>query len=402
MESISDRKEVLACLQSLLNRLKITRESLTTDSNLRKGVNYNGEIIKLCINGRDENNQHVQLRLLIKTALRDISTREMVSIARSYQCEAFVYETIFVSFAELQEKANVKDRFESYPKYYASSTKAMEELVVLENLTSFQDVDRLATLNFQQARMLAKEIGKLHALSFVLRKKDPQLFQEFSKKIRNEKLEEEEYVKFIIAALTARNSQFLAMFDSEIVYDKVRNLPSKYREMYERYYRFEPEDEHGVIGHCDLWASNLLFNEQDVRIIDWQTSRVCSPAVDISLMLFVCCNREVRNKHRQDLIEAYYDSYSAMLLQFGEDSNTLFPRTVLENHLKFYSGYALCLALRTVTMISVPEDEIPDLSLAQNSSEVIDMYMKVNMNPKIFNVRIKDILTDYINYGYDF
>ncbi|KAF5277583.1 hypothetical protein FQR65_LT15939 [Abscondita terminalis] len=404
MASIIERKEVSQCLDSLLIRLKITRESMKIDSDFGKGANYTGDIIKLWVNGRDEKNQQVELRLLLKVALRDISTRKMISIERAYQCETFMYETVFDLFAQMQAEAKIEDRFESYPKYYASSTKPMEELVVLENLTSFQVVDRLETLTFRQARMLAKEIGKLHALSFVLRRKNPQRFQQFSKNIRNETFEEDEYVKLVIYGLIAFNPKYLTVLESEklrMVYEKVRSLPTRFHEMYDRYYRFDPDNEYGVIGHCDLWSTNLLFNEQEVRIIDWQTARICSPAVDLSLILFICCNGEVRNKHAQHLTEVYYDSCSAMLRQFDEDPNIVFPRTVLEAHLKMYSGYALCLALRTVSMMSVPENEIPDPTLAQNYDDMIKMYMEVNMVREIFDDRIRDMLTDYVNYGYD-
>ncbi|KAF5277584.1 hypothetical protein FQR65_LT15940 [Abscondita terminalis] len=328
----------------------------------------------------------------------------MLSIERAYQCETFIYETVFSLFARMQAEAKIENRFESYPKYYASSTKAMEELIMLENLTSFKVVDRLETLTYHQAQILVKTIGKLHAMSFVLRRKNPQRFRELSKNVRNEKFEEDEYVKLVINVLSGLNPKYLALLESEklrMAYEQVRDLPSKFHEMYDRYYRFDPENEYGVISHCDLWSSNLLFNEQEVRIVDWQTSRVCSPAVDLSMILFICCDGEVRNKHRNDLIEAYYDSCSEMMLDFGEDPNALFPRAILQKHFETYSGYALCLALRTVTMISVPEDEIPDTSLAESHNEVIDMYKKMKVNPKIFDKRIRDILTDYVSYGYN-
>ncbi|KAF5277586.1 hypothetical protein FQR65_LT15942 [Abscondita terminalis] len=374
---------------------------METDSDFGKGVNYTGDIIKLWINGRDKQNQPVELRLILKIALRDIFTRKLISIERSYQCESFMYETVLASFTEMQETAKVEDRFESYPKFYASSTKTMEELIVLENLTSFKVGERLETLSFHQARMLAKEIGKLHALSFVLRRRNPQLFREYSEKIRNEKLEEEEYPQNVIRAISTWNTRYLKLFDSNKLYETVRTLPSKFYEMYERYYRFDPEDEYGVIGHCDLWSTNLLFSQQEVRIIDWQTSRVCSPAVDLSLILFICCDGEVRNKHKQDLIEAYYDSCSETLLQFGEDPNVVFPRAILQEHLKTYSGYGFCFALRTMVLVAVPEEEIPNIPLFQSYIEVIDMYATINLNSNVFDKRVRDILTDYVSYGYD-
>ncbi|KAF5277585.1 hypothetical protein FQR65_LT15941 [Abscondita terminalis] len=383
MASISERVEVSEFLVSLLNRLKIVCESFENDTDFAKGANHTGEIIKLWVNGRDEKEQKVELCLLLKIALRDISSRKIFSIESSYGCESFVYETIFTLFARMQDEAKIEDRFESYPKYYSSSTKAMEELIVLENLTSFKVVDRSETLTYHQARILAKEIGKLHALA-------------------NKKLEEEEYVKFAVHWIGSWNSRYLDLFDSELMRETVRTLiPAKIREMFARHYSFDPDDVYGVIGHCDLWSSNLLFNEQEVRIIDWQTSRVCSPAVDLSQILFSCCDGEVRNKHKQDLIQAYYDSCSEMLMMFGEDPNATFPRAILQKHLETYSGYALSLALRTVTLISVPKDEIPDTSMSQSYAEVTEKYMTVNLNSNIFDKRIRDILTDYVSYGYD-
>ncbi|KAF5277587.1 hypothetical protein FQR65_LT15943 [Abscondita terminalis] len=345
MSSINERKEVSECLDSLLNRLRITRESLKTVSEFGKGVNYTGEIIRLWVHGRNEKNQEVELSFLLKIAFRDVSRREMFSIERAYQCEAFMYGKIFSSFAQMQEQRKSK---------------------IVSNRT--------------RTSILAKEIGKLHAMSFSLRIKNPQLFREFSKNIRNEKLEEELQPNLVLQGLHATTPKFLSLFDSEecrMLYEKVRILSNKFHEMYRRFYRFDPEDEYGVIGHCDLWASNLLFKEQEVRIIDWQTSRVCSAAVDLSMMLFICCDGGVRHNHRHDLIEAYYDNFSKMLRQFGEDPNVVFPRAVLEKQLKTYSGYSLCLALKTVTMMSISEDEIPDPSLFKTIQNLLSCTQKL-------------------------
>ncbi|KAK4878846.1 hypothetical protein RN001_011352 [Aquatica leii] len=262
----------------------------------------------------------------------------------------FVYRSLFPLFAEMQ--IDVEDRFESYPKYFASSANYLNEVIILEDMVQYKLFDRLGTLTHDHALILTKEIGKLHAMSFVLRKRDPKRFREISDNIRN-----------------------------------------------------EPRDGDAMSNHCDLWAGNLLFDDENhpsqVCIVDWQTARVCSPCIDLAQILFACCDKSLRNKSNIDLIQTYYDSCSSHIRQFGEDPNVLFPYAVLEKHLKKYAGYSLCISFRTIYMMSIPVDKIPDLSTVQTYMDAVNLYNGVMLDSNVFDKRIRDLMLDYIRYGYD-
>ncbi|KAK4878848.1 hypothetical protein RN001_011354 [Aquatica leii] len=401
-----ERNQVSECLNALLKRLNITLEDSKTTLDIGKGVNYNGEIKKLHIKGRNENGDSVELHLLLKLAPNYLPVRTILTIDRSYQCEMFVYRSLFPLFAEMQ--IDVEDRFESYPKYFASSGNYLNEVIILEDMVQYKLFDRLGTLSHDHALILTKEIGKLHAMSFVLRKRDPMRFREISDNIRNESRDGDATSKLVSNGLSVWSTRIIQALDplnDKAAIEKFKNFSNSIDMFFKRHYSFDSNDEYGVISHCDVWAGNLLFDDENhpsqVCIVDWQTARVCSPCIDLAQILFACCDKSLRNKSNIDLIQTYYDSCSSHIRQFGEDPNVLFPYAVLEKHLKEYAGYSLCIAFRTIYVMSIPVDKIPDMSMAQTYMDVINLFSAPMLDSSIFDERIRDLMLDYIRYGYD-
>ncbi|KAK4878847.1 hypothetical protein RN001_011353 [Aquatica leii] len=402
----SERNQASECLNGLLKRLNITLEDSKTTLHIGKGVNYKSEIKKMHIKGRNENDESVELRLFLKLAPNYLPIRTILSIDRSYQCEMFVYRSLFPLFAEMQ--IDVEDRFESYPKYFASSANYLNEVLILEDMVQYKLLDRLGTLSYDHALILTKDIGKLHAMSFVLRKRDPKRFLEISDNIRNEPRDGDATRKLNSTGLIVWGPRIIQALDpvnDKAAFEKFKNFSNIIDMFFKRHYSFDCNDVYGVISHCDLWACNLLFDDENhpsqVCIVDWQTARVCSPCIDLAQILFVCCDKSLRDKSIIDLVQTYYDSCSSHIRQFGEDPNVLFPYTVLEKHLKKYAGYSLCIAFRAIYMMSIPVDKIPDLPMVQTYMDAINLYNAVVLDSNIFDKRIRDLMLDYIRYGYD-
>ncbi|KAB7499080.1 hypothetical protein Anas_05090 [Armadillidium nasatum] len=75
-----------------------------------------------------------------------------------------------------------------------------------------------------------------------------------------------------------------------------------------------------VLIHGDCWTNNLLFKYNskntpvDLRLVDLQVSRLASPGSDINYFVYTSLTGDTRSKYFHDLLEAYYQSFSKVLI----------------------------------------------------------------------------------------
>ncbi|XP_031344068.1 uncharacterized protein LOC116171395 [Photinus pyralis] len=180
------------------------------------------------------------------------------------------------------------------------------------------------------------------------------------------------------------------------------NLPSTFPRLL-----LHPEHvDHGVVTHGDPQIRNFLFKyntastiPKECCMIDMQIGRIGSPALDILFFMFVTTDKGLRRSHYKHLIEEYYSSLSTFLRELGCEPDTLLPFGVLQSHLRMFAPIGLMLAIWIVGLnFKNPEDapqkdNLTEESLTNNFSTV---------NDERHFTRIKDLVVDMLDYGYEF
>lgn len=146
----------------------------------------------------------------------------------------------------------------------------------------------------------------------------------------------------------------------------------------------------------------------DCILIDYQISRVSSPAIELIYLIFNCTDREIRSKNFFDWLDYYHKVLDDSLANFGLKSAMIYPREKLDADLRRYGkvGYGMSLLLAN--------------SLVRESSETLDMseesqliMEKMRQNNDILGLsqcreetvaklkkRFNDLCASFIEYGY--
>lgn len=139
----------------------------------------------------------------------------------------------------------------------------------------------------------------------------------------------------------------------------------------------------------------------DVCLVDWQMSRFASPVLDFLYILSTSTDKQFRQKNYHNLVKHYHQSVSKSIKRLGSDPEKLFPIECLESHLKKFGKYAFLQGLCIIQMILADSNDIPDLDEMTENKDCKDFIQgqKATTHSE-YTSRIRDLLTDLIEYGY--
>ncbi|KAL7648271.1 UNVERIFIED_CONTAM: hypothetical protein RMT77_000177 [Armadillidium vulgare] len=210
-------------------------------------------------------------------------------------------------------------------KIYSKNQEKEKEGFISENLRTqgFVLHDRMKGQDLNHALLVVEELGRFHASSLLLEETiAPKTFLETYDNF------EEPYLKVnspsfkpfdvILASQAEGAIKFLKSLPK---YEKCVNWLKTNGPSFGKIYleAFIPNKPFDVLVHGDSWTNNMLFKYDeknkpiDIRFVDLQCSRKSSPAVDLIYFFDSSLDGDVRSKYFNDLLFAYYQSFSRVL-----------------------------------------------------------------------------------------
>lgn len=288
---------------------------------------------------------------------------------KAFKRESYLYGTILPEFIRFQKQNNIQDIFNSVPKYYKTIEDQNMSVIVLENLKKrdYRLYDRKKPLDLDHVKLVLREYGKFHAISFALRNKSKDVFE---KLVANyEELYISGIVNFLSKMIQKRmeiTCDILKKFNKPELYEICHKILERNAStaMIELLQTVEPKS---AILHGDCWSNNFMYEYEsenhtsptNVAILDWQISRLHSPVLDLSYFIYSTCSEEMLN-HFDELLDTYYSSFSTFLTKLGCDLEFIFPYSTLRKHWKKYSLYGFLMVTSFLHVMAYESEDTPD------------------------------------------
>lgn len=144
---------------------------------------------------------------------------------------------------------------------------------------------------------------------------------------------------------------------------------------------------------------------EDIRILDWQTIRYGSPAIDLLDNLFTSTDKALRGKEYNNLLQLYHSSLSKTVRLLGSNPDKLFSFDHLQSELKRCGNYALLRAPMLIQISQANSSEVINLDeMCDNMAEggsVQGLVAGLTGNGQLaYERRLNDAVEDVVQLGY--
>ncbi|XP_071442994.1 uncharacterized protein [Hetaerina americana] len=176
-----------------------------------------------------------------------------------------------------------------------------------------------------------------------------------------------------------------------------------------------PDDPGAVLNHGDFWTNNMLFRhssegpEDNVKLLDFQISRVCSPAADLSYLMTTSITAAVCKAHwdnllRTEYLRTFWDTLGTLGARnlASESQPDLYSWPWLQSEILRFRPFALVTAFTTTQVILTEESHVPDM----DSMTEEQLTGQVDHNPfsdlskgKQYQVRLRGMLDGFLEEG---
>ncbi|XP_049284915.1 uncharacterized protein LOC125764588 [Anopheles funestus] len=270
-----------------------------------KTAGYMSLIHRVCIEIKFENNHNKSraLSYVVKeksdTAFGD-SLGEVLSVFPK-ECE--VYEKIIPAFEQIFDK---RDMVRFGPKVFKTTSEPYN-VIIMEDLTrsGFYMREKSFGLPITDVRRILQKLAAFHAASVVYKDRNGKFSELFSEGVIAERTIDilrghyETLYTVFLQSLRDRNFSDeylrpLMVLDGRLLQEccKAQHVDSS---------------DFKVLNHGDLWPNNVMFGEDDLRLLDFQTAFYGSFASDL-LYFFTTSATELMCDSLEELVQFYYES----------------------------------------------------------------------------------------------
>ncbi|XP_063216108.1 uncharacterized protein LOC134527388 [Bacillus rossius redtenbacheri] len=377
---------LLEVLQKFAKRKDVCLSCYKVCSATSKGDNYLSSVWRISIEGASKpGDEKYSMSLIVKSLPPNIGRRKTFRSLDFFGNEVAFYEKVLSKFMAFQEKKKPKHPFIEIPGFYKALVDGENDFISLEDLApaGYKSTSRLEGLDYAHTSMAMKILARFHALSFAIRDQEPDMFREMVDSLQEVyyKPALKPWYKNMLDKFVSLATDAMAQEMPGSVYEeKLRQLVAG-EDFFDRICKLvaDSREPHGVISHGDAWSSNFMFlypggdatsSPLAARMIDYQIVRCSSPVLDLSFFLYSCTGQELREKHYDGLMREYHTALSELIAELGSNPDRVYPFSAFQKELATYSKYGLYMALESLPMSLLSEEDAPDIDLIDGDDAV--------------------------------
>ncbi|XP_055715421.1 uncharacterized protein LOC129809525 [Phlebotomus papatasi] len=381
-------------LVAIASRRGITKPRFSYENGSNYGDGFIGMVTRVVIVDEDSG---MEIRLICKHLKHDPNDTDTFTSMDMFKREIFIYSHVLPEIVRLQLEKNIPadEGFFSFPKCHFArfSEQNQEAALIFDDLRfeGYQMLEKRQIPDVEHVKLLMRQLGRLHAVSFALREQKPEILEQFKclddvlTKLMRRKVMQPLAVKnchLTQSILTPEDDmkirEFFQRWESTMWTDISETIHGENAEPY------------AVINHGDCWINNLMYRHDDqdkpreISVIDWQMSRYASPVLDMIYFTFTCTNKSFRDQHLHACLNLYYDSFAELLQKLGGDASRQFPKSVLEEHLKKFMKFGMAMSTFTTPLdtkyVNGYTSEGDYVSLNESNRKHYEERMRGNIN----------------------
>lgn len=250
------------------------KPSVTISSGTNPGDGFMGLLVKIVVTGIKTKNgisKEETLNLVGKIPPLNAVRREQFNSIVMFEREAFVYNEILPEFIKFQhENLITRDQgFYSNPKCYAilADGPKDEYCIILEDLRArnFCMFDKMKEVDYNHVKLLMEQLGRFHAISFILKTNGNKKFEEFKKltDIMTNTAKQPEQNEMVFNASLDKAMETLEPTES-VIKEKLLDFKKNLKSFMELCFNSSSSEPFSVLNHGDCWNNNMMYLYDEV------------------------------------------------------------------------------------------------------------------------------------------
>ncbi|XP_073838593.1 uncharacterized protein [Musca autumnalis] len=402
----------------------ILQVSVREECNNNKSANGGNTTTEFDITETEAKQSNNHFITILKISPKNPAYRDHSHIPELYQREVFMYQQLFGEYQKLceegmQEKTNDQYKFDIVPEILYACLDQFDEFIICEDLSlsGYRQNVRTKMPTIDLAAATFRSIAKMHAMSFILQAKKPQVFQRliagFEDNLFNENIDP---ITIEFGKKYIRKTRVMLEQDGRTSSTKqveaLQKLEDNFKRISLECVNGPKTAPYAVVCHGDFWNNNMLYKFDEhtneaisAKLIDFQLSRYASPVVDLMHYLCTSTDRDLRKKHFKELLDIYYETLTAHIEYYGLQMEQIYPREIFLQHLKEFGIFGFCIASFSIPFFIANSNELPDLdeastairniSSSENSDEEDVKDVPNETNKQTNAKRRKELLDEY-------
>lgn len=250
------------------------KPSVTISSGTNPGDGFMGLLVKIVVTGIKTKNgisKEETLNLVGKIPPLNAIRREQFNSIVMFEREAFVYNEILPEFIKFQhENLITRDQgFYSIPKCYAILADGPndEYCIILEDLRArnFCMFDKMKEVDYNHVKLLMEQLGRFHAISFILKTNGNKKFEEFKKltDIMTNTAKQPEQNEMMFNGSLDKAMETLEPNES-VIKEKLLDFKKNLKSFMELCFNSSSSEPFSVLNHGDCWNNNMMYLYDEV------------------------------------------------------------------------------------------------------------------------------------------